>query len=310
MENTSIQKTVAVDKMAVEFVPMGAKDKIRLTAAMVRQYIAVPTKSGKLPTERDCIRFLMLCKGKEANPFEGDVYLIGYDNAPPKEPSFSLVCGIELFLKRAEQSADYDGNEYGVIVEKPDGEIEKRMGTVTRKKETILGGWAKVYRKNRSIPTFKSVNLSVYDTGQSRWAKDPAGQIAKVALSQALREAYTTAIGGLYTREEMQRVSEIDGTSVPATGRVAIAMPEEIVDSVPAIDTKISTHDAEILKKMEEIIVGSGEMVTEWAVGTKKIDAGRTWRDMSDAQMSGIIKIGGPSFMATVNNYFDSLNRS
>jgi len=233
---------VKKEESSVEFVPFGGTDKIRLTAAMVRQFIAVPTKSGALPTERDCIRFIMLCRGKRANPFEGDCFLIGYDSQ--SGPSFSLVCGIELFLKRASTEESYDGNESGVIVLGPESVMVERAGTMVMSGEKLIGGWAKVYRKDRKQIEYKTVKFETYDTGRSRWQKDPGGQIAKVALSQALRSAYPTALGALYTQEEMQRVTEIgDGTM---TQRESVKMPDELPASrVEALAERIAPKQKE-----------------------------------------------------------------
>lgn len=212
------------EEHGVEFVPFGASDKIRLTASMIKQFIAVPTKSGALPSERDCIRFLMLCRGKRANPFEGDCFLIGYDTK--NGASFSLVCGIDLFLKRAEQNPDYDGKESGVIVLR-DGDIIERKGTLVLDGEILAGGWAKVYRKGHSQPEYKSVKFSTYNTGYGRWEKDPGGMIVKVAESQALRAAYPTALGGLYSQEEMQRVTEAGDGVVSVQEPIA---PPTVID--------------------------------------------------------------------------------
>lgn len=226
------------DENSVEFVPFGGSDKLRLTASMVRQFIAVPTKSGALPTERDCIRFIMLCRGKRANPFEGDCFLIGYDSQ--NGPSFSMVCGIELFLKRASAEPSYDGNESGVIVSALGNEIIERPGTMVMDGEKLIGGWAKVYRKDRKQVEYKSVKFETYDTGRSRWMKDPGGQIAKVALSQALRSAYPTALGALYTQEEMQRVTEAGEGVIEA--RATASMPKEL----PEPEKEKSDHDFEL----------------------------------------------------------------
>jgi phage recombination protein Bet len=208
------------EEKSVEFVPFGATDSIRLTASMVRHFIAVPTKSGKMPSERDCIRFIMLCRGKRANPFEGDCFLVGYDSQDG--PVFSLICGIELFLKRAEQSEDYDGRESGVIILDEDKKLQERPGALVLPGEKIVGGWARVYRKDRAHPEYKAVTFATYDTGRSRWAKDPGGQIEKVALSQCLRSAFPTALGALYTQEEMDRITEVGNT---VSAREPIAMP-------------------------------------------------------------------------------------
>lgn len=219
------------ESSVVEYVPFGANKPIKLSAAIIREFIAVPTRSGAMPNQRDCMKFLMLCRGKRANPFEGDCYLIGYDSQ--NGPIFSLVTGIELFLKRAEQSPDYDGSEYGVVVTTSEGETIERQGALVYDNEKLQGGWAKVYRKNHSRPIYKSVKLSTYNTGRSRWEKDPGGMISKVALSQALRETYTTALGGLYTQEEMQKVIETGADMFAAQDLEPITMPEEIPDEQP-----------------------------------------------------------------------------
>lgn len=239
METKKDGASVAVrDRTEVEFVPLGASDKVRLTASMVAQFIAVPSKSGALPSERDCIRFIMLCRGKRANPFEGDCFLIGYDNWKESRlvgTSWSMVCGVELFLKRAEQSEDYDGLESGVIVKDGAGAVVERQGSIVFDGESLLGGWAKVYRKDRGRPEYKAVKFSTYNTGRSRWEKDPGGQIAKVAASQALRTAYPTALGGLYTQEEMQRVTEAGDDLLAAAPRTTVKMPVIEGAEVPAL---------------------------------------------------------------------------
>lgn len=211
------------DDKGVEFVPFGASNPIRLSAAMVSAFIAVPTRSGKLPTERDCVRFIMLCQGKRANPFEGDCYLIGYDNSDGTA-TFSMVCGVDLFLKRAEQSDDYDGYEAGVIVKSGESTVE-RQGAMVYDGEKILGAWCKVYRKNQTHPTYKSVKFDTFNTGKSRWAKDPGGMITKVAVSQAHREAYPTALGGLYSQEEMQKVAEAGGGAFTLQEPISMPVP-------------------------------------------------------------------------------------
>ena len=220
---TKKQTAVAerIDERAVEYVPFGATDRLKLTASMVQQFVAVPTKSGKLPSMRECIKFIMLCKGKRANPFEGDCYLIGYDSRDGA--TFSLVCGIEMFLKRASADPAYDGMESGIIAQAKDGSVISRQGAMSFTGEKIVGGWARVHRKDQKNPTYKSIKMEVYDSGHSRWAVDPGGMIEKVAVSQALRTAFPTALGGLHTAEEMSNVTV---NAVPE--REPITMPVEL----------------------------------------------------------------------------------
>jgi phage recombination protein Bet len=249
MNETKKETAIAKkDENSVEFVPFGGTDKLRLTASMVRQFIAVPTKSGALPNERDCIRFIMLCRGKRANPFEVDCFLIGYDTK--NGPSFSLVCGIELFLKRASVEPSYDGNESGVIVSGPENTIIERAGTMVMSGEKLIGGWARVFRKDRKQPEYKSVKFEVYNTGYSRWEKDPAGQIAKVALSQALRSAFATALGALYTQEEMERITESGGNLIQS--RAPVSMPKELPEPIKEKPAEKSDPDMELAEPLSE----------------------------------------------------------
>ncbi len=231
----SATQAVAKTENSVEFLPLGANTKLRLTASMVRQFIAVPTKSGALPSERDCIRFIMLCKGKRLNPFEGDCFLIGYDTA--NGPSFSIVAGVEAFQKRAEQNPNFDGIESGVIVRTGTGPLEERQGSLVLAGETILGGWCKVYRKDHSHPLYKSVKFETYDTKKSRWEKDPGGMIEKVARSQGEREAFPTPLGGLYTQEEMEKVTQTGEGLIGTGGPEPIAMPKAIETTATEVVT-------------------------------------------------------------------------
>lgn len=225
--NAHVPATRAEKKESeISFTPLGASDELRLSVSMVSQFIAVPTRSGKKPTFEQCVKFIMLCKGKRANPFEGDCFLIGYD-MEDGSASFSMVCGIELFLKRAESHEEYDGMEAGVIITDSTGELVERPGSFMLPGEKLLGGWAKVYRKDRQLPEYKTVNFEVYNTGRSRWKKDPGGQIVKVASSQALRQAFPTALGGLYTDLEMEEVTR--------SGHGMLTEAPPILDPVPRI---------------------------------------------------------------------------
>jgi phage recombination protein Bet len=243
---------------SVEFVPYAATDKIRLTARMVRDFVAVPTKSGALPSEAQCIKFIMLCQGKRANPWENDVFLLGYDTQDGAK--FSMVCGIELFEKRAEHAADYEGCESGVIVQRGE-EVLERAGLIVLQSEKLIGGWAKVYRKDRKVPEYKTVMLEVYNTGYSRWKKDPAGMIAKVAKSQALRAAYPTALGGLYTAEEMRELTETAG----ATGSPQEIQMPRAKDPEPKIPD--DRKPAPVTDNIDDLLLRTSKQATneEWS---------------------------------------------
>ena len=70
-----------------------------------------------------------------------------------------------------------------------------------------------------------------------QWSKKPATMIRKVALVQALREAFPKALGGMYTAEE-QGQEEPEATAVPVvdsgTGEI---MDAQIIQPEPAPET-------------------------------------------------------------------------
>jgi len=203
----------------VEYVPFMAKEPIRLTPRMVLRFLCTPTRSGKVCTEEQATKFVMLCKARGLNPWEGDAYLVGYDtqNGPP---TFSLITAHQAFLKRAEVHPEYDGMESGVIVRDEAGQVVDRQGDFYLDGDTLLGGWATVYFKNRKHPMQKRVRLATFCKGFGRWKDDPAGMIVKCAEADALRSAFPNTLGGMFLDDEMPGIS-----SIPSPPPVPAALP-------------------------------------------------------------------------------------
>jgi phage recombination protein Bet len=191
-----------LEKKTIEFAPFGApeKDTIKLNPKIIMDLVAVPTKKGAMCTERDAIRFMMMCKARRLNPFEGDAFLIGYDTQ--NGPQFSLITAHQAFLKRAEVHAEYDGMSSGIIL-LDDGNIIERESDFHLPNEEVVGGWATVFFKNRSHPTTRKIRMERFNNGFAQWAKDPAGMIVKCAEADALRSSFPTLVGGLYLDSEI-----------------------------------------------------------------------------------------------------------
>lgn len=189
-------------KSEVEYVPFGADDRLRLTLNIVRDYIAVPTSTGELPDQRDCMRFMMLCRSQRLNPFAGDAFLIGFKRRDEAKANWSLITAHAAFLKRAEIHPEFDGFRSGVIVKTPDEEIMEREGDIVYEGETLLGGWCVVEFKKRKVPMRRRAKLQTYSKPFGNWTIDPAGMIVKVAEAQALRDSFPTLLGGMMLREE------------------------------------------------------------------------------------------------------------
>ena len=167
----------------------------------VRNYL-VSGDSEKV-TIKEIMMFMNLCKFNGLNPWLKEAYCIKYGSSPA-----TMVVGKEAYLKRAEANPAYDGSEAGIIVFAKDGTVENRVGTFHLKDEEVVGGWARVWRKDRSHPVTVEVPFDEYagrtKDGQlnSQWRSKPATMIRKVALVNALREAFPGDIGGMYTEEE------------------------------------------------------------------------------------------------------------
>lgn len=189
----------------ITYVPLGEVESISLTLSRVKQFLCIPTRSGKMPSDEQVVKYMMLCKAQSLNPWVNDAYLVGYDGKDG--PQFSLITAHQSFLKRAEASPEFDGIESGVIVARDD-QITERQGDLILNGETLVGAWARVHRRDRKIPSYDALNLKTFDTGRSRWAADPAGMIVKCAEASALRKAFPSTLAAMYCKEEMDRERE------------------------------------------------------------------------------------------------------
>jgi len=190
--------------------PFAEDDEIKLSPGIIYKYLCHPTKSGVWPDEQQIMKFQILCRSRKLNPFEGDAYLIGYDGK--YGPEFSIITAIQAIYKRAEANPHYDGIESGVIVEDAKGMIVQRQGDFCHEGDKLLGGWANVYRKDKSHPDIERLNLENRDKNRSVWNSDKAGMIVKCAEAGALRKAFPSQIGGLFTREEIvAALNPVDG---------------------------------------------------------------------------------------------------
>lgn len=177
--------------------------------------------------------FINLCRYAGLNPWLKEAYCIKYGNEPA-----TMVVGKEAFMKRAESAPGYDGIDAGIIVTTGDA-ITYRKGTLKLPGEEILGGYAEVYRKDRSHPYRIEVSFEEYagrkkdGSLNSQWSKKPATMIRKVALVQALREAFPDNFSGLYSEEEVENGDGVfEPPVIPAETRPEIPQQNPTVADV------------------------------------------------------------------------------
>ena len=163
-------------------------------------------------TDAECKIFLETCKQYKLNPFTKEAYLIHYDNKNDDTAS-TIVLGKNCYMQMAERHPAFDGFEAGVIIMTADGQFLNREGSIVYDGEELLGGWAKVYRKDRTRANYEEVKLSEYDTGKSLWNGKKATMIRKVALVHALREAFPSTFGALYDESEVSVRVDAESTA-------------------------------------------------------------------------------------------------
>jgi len=221
-------------------------DNVQLSINLVKRYL-----SGDNPnvTESEIMYFMKLCKARGLNPYIRDAYLIKYGNQPA-----AIIVAKDAVEKRAIQNPKYDGKEVGIYVENKDtGELIKREGSILRKnKEELVGAWCTVYRKDWKYPITKEVNFDEYiqkkkdGTPNTNWENRPVTMITKVAIVQALREAFIEELSGMYEAEEMGvNESELDNTPIQ-------------VDENETYD-KSDIDDAEIVEENDDSDEDSGD---------------------------------------------------
>ena len=197
-QQTKLQVT---DKDVVTYEVAG--QEVKLSYSIVRKYL---TKGNADVTDQELVQFISVCKFNKLNPFLNEAYLIKFKSARG-DGNAQMVVSKEAFFKRAEASEQYDGIEAGIIVLRGDNVVELE-GCFRQAKDVLLGGWAKVYRKDRRMPTVSKVNLSEYDKGNSIWNEKKATMICKIAKVQALREAFPSQLGAMYTKEETTAIEQ------------------------------------------------------------------------------------------------------
>ncbi len=230
---------------------------IKLTSTIVKKYL-VSGDPSKVTNEEVGV-FLQLCKGQKLNPFLREAYLVKFGTKPA-----AMIVGKDTFTKRESRNQESEGHEAGIIVVNLKKEIEQRCGTFYLKdQEKLVGGWAKAYRKNKKFPTEITVTLDEYigrkADGQinSNWATRPATMIRKVALVQALREAYPEEFEGLYVAEEMD-IDDKDLNTEPVDPEKELEKENEVPQSPKPVQKEQKQYLMQ-LGLQKQLVTGEGK---------------------------------------------------
>ena len=187
-------------------------EEIKLSPAIVKQYLV--SGEGNV-TDQELMMFMALCKFQKLNPFLREAYIIKYGDKTPA----TIVTGKEAFLKRAVRNPKYQGHKVGIS---EDGQE----------------AWAEVYVEGYIHPIKVEVDFDEYKGKKkdgsitAMWKDKGRTMLKKVALVQALREAFPADFGGMYSEDEL---SVVQNEGRPAT----------------AIEVKTNEATEKLKKKLE-----------------------------------------------------------
>ena len=182
--------------------------EVTLSKDVVLKYLA---RGSTALNEQEIMLFIQLCKYQKLNPFVGEAYPIKFGT------EFQMIVGYDTYKRRGEENPSYRGRKSGIVVLRNDN-VTKREGACMYPGDTLLGGWCTVYRQRGDWKdeTYSEVALSEYQKfkdgrPQANWGSKPATMIRKVAVSQALRDAFPTQYAGLYSEYDMPNGQESEG---------------------------------------------------------------------------------------------------
>lgn len=211
-------------KLKGEVVYQVAGQDVKLSYQIVRDFL---TKGNGQVSDQDLTQFISICKYNQLNPFLNEAYLVKFGTTPAQ-----MIVSKEALMKRAENCANYEGFKAGIIVIRDKVPVDVE-GCFLLPTDELVGGWAEVHRSDRKFPVMSRVTLSEYDKKQSTWNEKRSTMIRKVAIVQALREAFPTQLGAMYTAEEQRIIENADYIDVSERKNNSAVIRQDEPESEP-----------------------------------------------------------------------------
>ena len=248
---------------------------VELTGETVRNYLV--NGSGK-PTDQEVVMFIKLCQSQGLNPFLREAYLIKYSDKAPA----TTVVGKDAFTRRASEMKECKGWKAGVCcMNQKTGAYVEREGTVVLPNEKLVGGWCEVKMTRWEEPFKQTAMLDEYHQHNSMWNSKPATMIRKVAIVQALREAFPAQFQGMYDSSEIDTNGELPETVIDVTPK---AEPED--QSKLPIDGAKKKELAELMGDDEERIDIAKKVVAGYGYESMKDILNGDYEDIMDTLRS------------------------
>lgn len=176
-------------------------EEVKLSPNIIRNFLV--SGNGEV-SDQEVTMFLQLCRYQKLNPFLNEAYLVKFGSQPA-----SLIVSKEAFMKRAESHSKYQGLEAGIIVARKN-EMVDIEGAIKLPEDVLIGGWAHIHREDRKHPVKIRISFEEFSKGQATWKNQPMNMIRKVAVVNALREAFPESLGAMYTEDETPPNNDIN----------------------------------------------------------------------------------------------------
>ncbi|CAH0419389.1 phage recombination protein Bet [Periweissella ghanensis] len=248
-------------------------NEVKLSMNFVRMnLVSGDNNAQNSVTESELTNFIMLAKHNRLDPFLKECYLVKFAGRPAQ-----MIVSKEAFMKRAESNENYEGFEAGVILLR-NNEIVEQKGSFFLSDDKIVGGWAKVYRKDRKKPIESQISMQEFSKGQATWKNMPATMIRKTAIVNALREAFPQSLGAMYTEDDRA----LDDKT-PASEEVGQAKAENLVNKFKKKNVKQEERKAEVVE---------GEVVTSEQTNNDSVDEQNVHEDSDELDTEEINLLG------------------
>ena len=179
-----------------------AKVEVKRNAAEVQ---LIQEMYAKNSTKEEFELFMYTANKFGLDPLLKQIWCVKFDKGTAQ-----IYAGRDGFLEIAHRSGAFNGMESGM--------------------KDNRTAFAKVYRKDMTMPFYVEVDMAEYSTGKALWGSKPKTMLIKVAESQCLRKAFS--ISGIYSPEEMaQWELDIQGIQYDTVKAPAITST-----STPVID--------------------------------------------------------------------------
>ncbi len=222
---------------------------VELSPEIIKSYLVPP--DSKI-TDPEIGFFLQMCKFQKLNPFMKEIYIVKYGNYPA-----AFIVAKDTFLRRAKKNDTYRGHSVGI----------SDCGQLA---------WAEVYIEGFEKPIRCEVAFEEYvqlkdGEPNKMWAAKPKTMLKKVALVQALREAFPQDLGGLYDQTEVDDTDEVireanavvktaqTKTDEKETEKKPSESPQAAADASGVAETQPTTGETlEVLSKIKNVTQKSG----------------------------------------------------